>query len=58
MHYWREKIQAVASSYDKVLMLGDSMGGTGALLFADLATSVQVFTPQVGSQSTDSLLLL
>ena len=52
VQYWRERIQAVASSYNKVLMLGDSMGGTGALLFADLATSIQVFTPQVCSQVT------
>lgn len=45
---WRQQIQSVTSQYERVLMLGDSMGGTGALLFADLATSIQVFTPQVG----------
>lgn len=45
---WRSKIQAVTQRYDKVLMLGDSMGGTGALLFSDLATAVETFTPQVG----------
>ena len=44
---WREEIERVTKLYDKVLMLGDSMGGTGALLFADLASSIQVFTPQV-----------
>jgi len=45
--FWRRRLQEVTSQYSKVVMLGDSMGATGALLFSDLATSVQVFTPQV-----------
>ena len=45
--YWREQLQKVTERYQRVLMLGDSMGATAALLFSDLATSVQAFTPQV-----------
>ena len=33
--------------YQRILMLGDSMGGSGALLFSHLATSVVAFSPQV-----------
>ena len=45
--YWREQLEKVTARYQRVLMLGDSMGATAALLFSDLATSVQAFTPQV-----------
>ena len=33
--------------YDKVVMLGDSMGATASLVFSDLATAVVAFCPQV-----------
>lgn len=33
--------------YERVLVVGDSMGGAGALLFSHLATRVLCFTPQV-----------
>jgi hypothetical protein len=35
------------SVYGRVLMMGDSMGGSGALLFSHLATRVVSFVPQV-----------
>ena len=36
----------VTGQYTRVLMLGDSMGATGALMFSPLATSVHAFAPQ------------
>ena len=41
------RLARVAARYRRVVMLGDSMGGTGALLFADMATRVLAFCPQV-----------
>ena len=35
-----------AARYKRVMMLGDSMGATGALMLAPLATSVHCFCPQ------------
>ena len=52
MLYWREQLKKVTERYSRVLMLGDSMGATAALLFSDLATSVQAFTPQVSRLCT------
>jgi len=37
----------VTDKYKRVMMVGDSMGATAALLFSPLATAVQVFSPQV-----------
>jgi len=44
---YRAKLATVAACYDEVVMIGDSMGATAALLFSDLATSVHAFCPQV-----------
>lgn len=46
---YRAKLATVAACYDEVVMIGDSMGATAALLFSDLATSVHAFCPQVRS---------
>jgi hypothetical protein len=37
----------VTQQYRAVVMLGDSMGATAALLFSPLATAVHAFAPQV-----------
>lgn len=52
IEFWRQRLSNVTSRYEKVIMLGDSMGATGALLFSDLATLVQAFTPQVGREAS------
>jgi len=44
---YRERIGSLAREYRRVLLLGDSMGATGALLCADVATAVVAFCPQV-----------
>eukprot|EP00878_Enallax_costatus_P005986 GHUV01006278.1.p2 GENE.GHUV01006278.1~~GHUV01006278.1.p2 ORF type:complete len:465 (+),score=146.42 GHUV01006278.1:1741-3135(+) len=41
------RLQQYTQQYKHVLMIGDSMGATGALLFSPLATSVLSFCPQV-----------
>lgn len=48
------RVAAAAARYPYVIMLGDSMGATGALLYSHLATAVHAFCPQV-SQNFDSL---
>ena len=40
------KLKAVTSTYSEVLFLGNCLGGSGALLYADLATCVLSFGPQ------------
>ncbi|KAG2426244.1 hypothetical protein HXX76_013002 [Chlamydomonas incerta] len=45
--YYRARLAATTSSYRRVLLLGDSMGATACLLFADLATAALAFCPQV-----------
>jgi hypothetical protein len=45
--YYRAELERRLAGYDSVLLLGDSMGGCAALLFAPLATCVLCFTPQV-----------
>eukprot|EP00198_Chlamydomonas_reinhardtii_P001847 XP_001691183.1 predicted protein [Chlamydomonas reinhardtii] len=45
--YYRSRLAATTRSYRRVLMLGDSMGATACLLFADLATAALAFCPQV-----------
>ena len=46
--FWEGQIAKIRAKYERVIMLGDSMGATAALLFSHLATTVQAFTPQVG----------
>jgi hypothetical protein len=38
---WYLGIQQAVAPYDSVVMLGDSMGATAALMFSDLATQVR-----------------
>lgn len=45
-HYF-ETLQGITKQYDKCVMIGESMGASAALMFADLATSVLAFCPQV-----------
>ncbi|BDA46872.1 probable leucine-rich repeat-containing protein 7 at N-terminal half [Coccomyxa sp. Obi] len=45
--FWWDRLARVTGQYTRVLMLGDSMGATAALLFSPLATSVHAFAPQV-----------
>ncbi|CAD7697524.1 unnamed protein product [Ostreobium quekettii] len=52
LNHYRRNLQAVTSRYDHVVMIGDSMGASGALLFASLATSVLAFCPQVDLSSS------
>lgn len=42
----RAKLQDITSKYRRVMFLGVSMGGFGALLYSDLAHTVAVFGPQ------------
>jgi hypothetical protein len=44
---YRDRLAAVTRRYGHVVMIGDSMGATGALLFAGLASAVHAFCPQV-----------
>lgn len=44
---YNERLQAICKRYKTVVMLGDSMGASAALLFAPAATAVLAFCPQV-----------
>ncbi|KAL9185994.1 hypothetical protein ACHAXT_005232 [Thalassiosira profunda] len=45
---YQRRIRVACQTYNRVSMVGDSMGGSGALLFSHLATeSVVAFSPQV-----------
>ncbi|KAI8465784.1 MAG: hypothetical protein J3K34DRAFT_78350 [Monoraphidium minutum] len=44
---YSRRIEAAAADYERVLMVGDSMGATAALLFSKHATAVLSFCPQV-----------
>jgi hypothetical protein len=44
---YHDRLSAVTGRYRGVVMIGDSMGATAALLFAGLATAVHAFCPQV-----------
>ena len=45
---YEQRIRAASKPYDKISLIGDSMGGSAALLFSHLATeSVLAFSPQV-----------
>eukprot|EP00897_Mesotaenium_endlicherianum_P006528 jgi/Mesen1/5903/ME000003S06934 len=45
--YYREELSAAVGSYERVVMLGDSMGASASLLFSPLAHTVIAFCPQV-----------
>jgi len=45
--YYEAQIATMAKGFRRVVMLGDSMGGSGALLYSHLATLVISFVPQV-----------
>jgi len=47
MREYEEPLKTVSSRYEKVVFLGDSMGATASLLFAEYATSVHAFCPQI-----------
>lgn len=38
---WHSGIKQAVEPYQSVVMIGDSMGATAALMFSDLATSVR-----------------
>ena len=44
---FRSRLEAAVEGYEGVVFLGDSMGATASLMFADLATHVLAFTPQI-----------
>lgn len=46
-HDYYDRLKKVTDKYKRVMMVGDSMGASAALLFSPLATAVQVFSPQV-----------
>jgi len=55
LEYYHNQIKELTSSYHRVMYLGDSMGGAAALLFADLADKVLVFTPQIDISTYDAI---
>lgn len=44
---YTDRLQQYTQHYQHVVMIGDSMGASAALLFAPLATNVLSFCPQV-----------
>lgn len=44
---YASRLSTITSRYNHVVMIGDSMGATAALMFADQATCVHAFCPQV-----------
>jgi len=44
--YHEQKLRDLTRKYDRVMFIGNCMGGTGALLFSHLASHVVVFNPQ------------
>lgn len=45
---YTSRLEQYTKQYKHVVMIGDSMGATAALLFSPLATHVMSFCPQVG----------
>jgi len=45
-HRWRERFRATFARYERVVMIGNCMGASAALLFADMADAVIAFAPQ------------
>lgn len=46
-NYYKKELEIALRPYKDVVMLGDSMGASAALMFSTLATSVIAFCPQV-----------
>lgn len=44
---YHQRLETCVQGYGRVVMVGDSMGATAALLFSRLATAVLAFCPQV-----------
>ncbi len=44
---WNKQLEDTCTKYSRVLFLGDSMGATASLVFAEHATRVLAFCPQV-----------
>jgi hypothetical protein len=44
--YYRAELKATVGGYERVLLLGDSMGASASLLFSTMATRVLSFCPQ------------
>ncbi|KIY96630.1 Leucine-rich repeat-containing protein 40 [Monoraphidium neglectum] len=44
---YHSRLEAAVAGYSRVVMVGDSMGATAALLFCRAATAVLAFSPQV-----------
>jgi Leucine-rich repeat (LRR) protein len=44
---YASRLSSITCQYNHVVMIGDSMGATAALMFADQATCVHAFCPQV-----------
>lgn len=53
-NYYRRELEVAVKPYRRVIMLGDSMGASAALMFSPLATAVIAFCPQV-DLSTSSI---
>lgn len=51
---YREPLKEATSKYEHVILLGDSMGATAALMYAELADYVHAFCPQI-NLSTSSI---
>ncbi len=47
MSKWNKQLEDTCTKYSRVLFLGDSMGATASLVFAEHATRVLAFCPQV-----------
>ncbi|KAI5056700.1 hypothetical protein GOP47_0028518 [Adiantum capillus-veneris] len=45
--YYQQELHEAIKGYERVVMIGDSMGASAGLLFSPLATSVIAFCPQV-----------
>ncbi|CAI5483698.1 unnamed protein product, partial [Closterium sp. Yama58-4] len=45
--YYQREIAAAVEGYDRVVMIGDSMGASAALMFSEFGSSVLAFCPQV-----------
>lgn len=55
--YYRRELEVALRPYKQVIMLGDSMGASAALMFSPLATAVIAFCPQVHNFNQDTLSL-
>ena len=55
--YYRRELEIALRPYRQVIMLGDSMGASAALMFSPLATSVIAFCPQVRSNQVKMSLI-